>query len=122
MLETFCSVGDVHSACIVLDKKTGFSLGFGIVKFSSESEAAKAMYTLSGKAIRQNPVTISKPSRFQNSLGTWQFSTSFDKEQSVKDETGPQQPQNDILVVRCPKCNEHLREYTPAPKPSWVCR
>ncbi len=49
--EFFSQAGQVNSATVIMDKRTGRSKGFGFVEMSSDSEADKAVEMMNGKEL-----------------------------------------------------------------------
>eukprot|EP00026_Physarum_polycephalum_P008797 Phypoly_transcript_08898.p1 GENE.Phypoly_transcript_08898~~Phypoly_transcript_08898.p1 ORF type:complete len:309 (-),score=50.52 Phypoly_transcript_08898:243-1169(-) len=49
--DLFSPFGTIISAKVMIDHKTGYSLGFGFVKFSNEEEASMAVYKMAGHRI-----------------------------------------------------------------------
>ena len=47
----FAGAGQVDSASVIMDKRTGRSKGFGFVEMSSDEEADKAIEMLNGKEL-----------------------------------------------------------------------
>ena len=64
--EMFASVGEVHSATVILDRETGRSRGFGFVEMG-ESDADEAISRLDGRDHGGRPLRVneaqSKPRR-----------------------------------------------------------
>lgn len=48
LLQIFAPIGTIESLKIMKDYKTGYSFGFGFVKYFKEEDAAKAIEALNG--------------------------------------------------------------------------
>jgi RNA recognition motif-containing protein len=64
--EMFASIGEVHSASVIMDRETGRSRGFGFVEMS-ENDADEAISRLDGRDHGGRPLRVneaqSKPRR-----------------------------------------------------------
>ena len=56
----FMIFGEITSATIIKDKKSGRSKGFGYVEMTVQSEAQAAIWTLNGKAFNGRMITVNE--------------------------------------------------------------
>lgn len=58
--QSFMIFGQVTSATIMKDKKSGRSKGFGFVEMTVQSEAQSAIWALNGKAFKGRTITVNE--------------------------------------------------------------
>lgn len=57
--QVFRQHGEVVSAKVVMDRRSGRSKGFGFVEMGSEDQAKQAMDTLNGFEVKGRPINVS---------------------------------------------------------------
>jgi RNA recognition motif-containing protein len=57
--EMFESLGEVHSASVVMDRETGRSRGFGFVEMD-DADAQRAISELNGKTIQSRQIKVNE--------------------------------------------------------------
>ena len=63
LVDLFSPYGQVASACIIFDRETGRSRGFGFVEMPDDDEARKAVEELAGTPFKGRPLTINEARR-----------------------------------------------------------
>jgi RNA recognition motif-containing protein len=58
--EVFEEYGEVSSAKVIMDRRTGKSKGFGFVEMDNEDEALKAIEALNGQELQGREVVVQK--------------------------------------------------------------
>lgn len=56
--DLFKPYGEVQSALVIMDRKTGRSRGFGFVEFGTDEEANSAAQTLNGSSVGGRNVVV----------------------------------------------------------------
>ena len=57
--DLFKEYGEVASAKVIVDRRTGRSRGFGFVEMSAEDSANKAIEALNGMEVKGRPINVS---------------------------------------------------------------
>ncbi len=60
LINLFSTIGEVESAKIITDIRTGQSKGFGFIEMSSEEDAKKAISELNGKTFMEREIIVNE--------------------------------------------------------------